>query len=98
MLREVAISGLLFSGSLRRTYPSLIYRLNPKPKRFRQVLYSHFSVWARGVKEMSENVGIMAWVCLLSQNQDLTKWFIMQCIKEASTLRISPKKTNLLPE
>jgi hypothetical protein len=39
-----------------------------------------------------ENVKIMAWVSLLSQHKALTKWFIMQCIKEGSTLRVSAKK------
>jgi hypothetical protein len=39
-----------------------------------------------------ENVKIMAWVCLLSQNKNMRKWFIMQCIKEGSTLRVSTKK------
>ena len=39
-----------------------------------------------------DNVKIMAWVSLLSQNPNLQKWFIMQCIKEGSTLRVSAKK------
>jgi len=34
----------------------------------------------------------MAWVSLLSQNKNLQKWFIMQCIKEGSTLRVSAKE------
>jgi hypothetical protein len=38
-----------------------------------------------------KNVKIMAWVSLLSQNKDLQKWFLMQCIKEGSTLRVSKK-------
>jgi hypothetical protein len=39
----------------------------------------------------SRNVKVMAWVCLMSQHKLLTKWFIMQCIKQASTLRVSAK-------
>ena len=39
----------------------------------------------------SENMRIVAWVSLLSCNRGLTKWFLMQCIKGASTLRVSPK-------
>lgn len=39
-----------------------------------------------------KNMHIVAWVCLLSQNRNLQKWFIMQCIKEGSTLRVSAKK------
>lgn len=39
----------------------------------------------------SENVKIMAWISLLSNNPMLQKWHLMQCIKEGSTLRISSK-------
>jgi hypothetical protein len=38
-----------------------------------------------------ENLKITAWVSLLSNNSSLQKWFIMQCIKEGSTLRVSNK-------
>lgn len=38
-----------------------------------------------------ENVKIMAWASLLINNGMLQKWFVMQCIKEGSTLRMSPK-------
>jgi len=38
------------------------------------------------------NVKIMAWVSLLSHHEKLNKWFTMQCIKEGSTLRVSPKR------
>jgi len=34
---------------------------------------------------------IVAWVSLLSRNKGLTKWFLMQCIKGASTLRFHLK-------
>jgi len=40
---------------------------------------------------------IVAWVSLSSQNRSLTKWFVMQCIKQGSTLRISPKKDKPCP-
>jgi len=39
----------------------------------------------------------MAWVSLLSRNKNSTKWFIMQCIKQGSTLRVSPKKDKPCP-
>lgn len=39
----------------------------------------------------SGNMRIVAWVSLHSRNPMLEKWFIMQCIKEESTLRVSPK-------
>ena len=38
-----------------------------------------------------ENMHIVAWICLQAHIEPLNKWFIMQCIKEASTLRLSPK-------
>ena len=45
----------------------------------------------------SENMRIVAWVSLLSRNKGLTKWFLMQCIKGASTLRVSPKRDKPCP-
>ena len=39
----------------------------------------------------TDNVRIMAWVALHSKHQKLTGWFILQCIKQGSTLRVSPK-------
>jgi hypothetical protein len=44
-----------------------------------------------------DNVKIMAWVCLLSKHKKLTGWFILQCIKEGSTLRVSEKKEKPQP-
>lgn len=44
-----------------------------------------------------KNVHIVAWVCLESQNQGLLKWFVMQCIKESSTLRVSRKNDKPSP-
>jgi len=38
-----------------------------------------------------ENVRIMAWVCLISKHEALTKWFLLQCVKKESTLRASQK-------
>jgi len=45
----------------------------------------------------SENMRIVAWVALLSGLEKLKKWFLMQCIKQSSTLRISPKKDKPSP-
>jgi hypothetical protein len=39
----------------------------------------------------NENVRIIAWVCLMSKHEALTKWFLLQCIKKESTLRVSQK-------
>ena len=40
----------------------------------------------------AENMRVVAWVALLSHNNGLAKWFIMQCIKGCSTLRVSSKR------
>jgi hypothetical protein len=45
----------------------------------------------------SENLRVVAWVSLHSQNRGLIKWLIMQCIKQSSTLRVSRKKTKRSP-
>ena len=45
----------------------------------------------------SRNVGIVAWVCLISKHRRLTEWLVMQCIKHASTLRVSAKKRKPSP-
>ncbi|MFX0201576.1 MAG: hypothetical protein ACFFCW_36130 [Candidatus Hodarchaeota archaeon] len=39
-----------------------------------------------------ENVKIIAWACLITKHKKLTGWFIFQCVKKGSTLRISCKK------
>lgn len=39
-----------------------------------------------------ENMRIVAWVALQCNNPMVEKWFLMQCIKEGSTLRVSPKR------
>lgn len=45
----------------------------------------------------SENMRVMAWVALLSRNEGLRRFQMMQCIKESSTLRVSPKKEKPSP-
>lgn len=45
----------------------------------------------------SENMKVVAWVSLQSRILKLEKWFLMQCIKEESTLRVSPKRQKLSP-
>jgi len=54
------------------------------------VVFNRESSW-------KQNMHIVAWVSLLSQNQGLHKWFLMQCIKESSTLRMSSKKDKTSP-
>ena len=45
-----------------------------------------------------QNMHITAWIALESHTQELVMWFIMQCIKESSTLRISPKGRKSSPK
>ena len=47
-------------------------------------------VFSRSVS-WSENMKIVAWVALQSQKRNLQRWLLMQCIKQSSTLRVSPK-------
>lgn len=45
----------------------------------------------------AKNMSIVAWVSLMSHNDELLKWFRMQCIKGDSTLRVSPKEDKKSP-
>ena len=45
----------------------------------------------------TDNVSIMAWVALLSHNEGLKCYLIMQCIKKCSTLRVSCKRGKAPP-
>jgi abortive infection bacteriophage resistance protein len=58
---------------------------------------SYHVVFDKKVSAWKDNVKIMAWVCLLSKHKKLTGWFILQCIKEGSTLRVSEKKEKPQP-
>jgi hypothetical protein len=51
---------------------------------------SYHVVFDRAVS-WRKNVGIVAWVCLMTKHRRLTEWLVMQCIKQSSTLRVSPK-------
>ena len=41
--------------------------------------------------DWAENMSIVAWVSLQSNNQNMLRYLRMQCIKKASTLRVGPK-------
>jgi hypothetical protein len=58
---------------------------------------NHYHVLFNRSVTWKKNAHIMAWACLESKNKGLIRWFIMQCIKESSTLRISPKKEKSSP-
>lgn len=58
---------------------------------------NHYHVVFNRKVTWSENMRIVAWIALLSNNPMLQKWFIMQCIKEGSTLRVSPKTNKPCP-
>ena len=59
-------------------------------RRHYHVLFDRPVIWKK-------NTHIMAWVCLESKNEGLIRWFLMQCIKESSTLRVSSKKEKPSP-
>jgi len=52
---------------------------------------NHYHVLFNRKVSWSENMRIVAWVSLLSNNPMLQKYHLMQCIKEGSTLRVGPK-------
>ena len=58
---------------------------------------NHYHVVFNRKVSWTENMKIVAWVSLLSHNRMLRKWFEMQCIKEGSTLRVSPKRKKPSP-
>ena len=41
--------------------------------------------------DWAENMSIVAWVSLQSNNHNMLRYLRMQCIKKASTLRVGPK-------
>ena len=53
-------------------------------------------VFNRRVSE-SEIKSILAWLCLQLKDENLTKWFLMQCIKQTFTLRIGFKGKKIRP-
>jgi len=58
---------------------------------------NHYHVLFDRSVTWKKNIHIMAWVWIESKNEGLGKWFAMQCIKESSTLRLSPKKEKSSP-
>jgi hypothetical protein len=58
---------------------------------------SHYHVVFNRKVSWSENMRIVAWVSLQSHNRGLIKWFLMQCIKQSSTLRVSNKREKSSP-
>ncbi|HKZ93545.1 MAG TPA: hypothetical protein VJ249_03050 [Candidatus Bathyarchaeia archaeon] len=53
-------------------------------------------VFNREVSE-SENRSILAWLCLQLKDENLTKWFVMQCIHQTNTLRHGFKGKKIRP-
>jgi hypothetical protein len=45
----------------------------------------------------SENMKIVAWTSLVSRNESMKRWLLMQCIKGFSTLRVSAKTGKSAP-
>ena len=52
--------------------------------------YKHYHVVFDRYVSREENLRVVAWVALLSQNSGLIKWLLMQLIKMGSTLRVAP--------
>jgi len=58
---------------------------------------NHYHVVFDKSVSWERNLHIVAWVALESKNEKLKSYLCMQCIKESSTLRVSPKKDKLAP-
>jgi hypothetical protein len=52
---------------------------------------NHYHVVFNRKVDWAENMSIVAWVSLQSNNQNMLRYLRMQCIKKASTLRVGPK-------
>ena len=52
---------------------------------------NHYHVVFNRRVNWAENMSIVAWVSLQSNNQNMLRYLRMQCIKKASTLRVGPK-------
>ncbi|MEM2465641.1 MAG: hypothetical protein QXL85_08585 [Candidatus Bathyarchaeia archaeon] len=61
--------------------------LESSPNNYHVVFDRPFRYW-------SETARVMAWIAIMSNNPNVKDWVLMQEIKEASTLRVSPKPTN----
>lgn len=64
---------------------------------FRHRTHGYHIIFNRKVSEM-ENHSIIAWLCLYLKDENLTKWFLMQCIKQTITLRIGFKGNKRPPK
>jgi len=53
-------------------------------ERHYHVVFDRIVCWA-------ENMRVVAWACLPSKNEGLLRWFLLQCIKGSSTLRVTHK-------
>ena len=52
---------------------------------------NHYHVVFNRRVDWAENMSVVAWVSLQSNNQNMLRYLRMQCIKKASTLRVGPK-------
>jgi len=80
------LEGFAIFESSEKSYPveldgNVVFKLSKK---------SYLVVFNRKVS-WRENVHIMAWVAIESKILKLKDYALMQCIKEGSTLRVSPK-------
>jgi len=63
---------------------------------FRYRTHGYHIVFNREVSE-KENHSIIAWLCMYLKDENLTKWFLMQCIKQTITLRTGFKRKKKPP-
>jgi len=58
---------------------------------------NHYHVIFNDMVDWAENMSIVAWVSLQSNNQNMLRYLRMQCIKKSSTIRIGPKGEKRAP-
>ena len=58
---------------------------------------NHYHIVFNRKVDWAENMSIVAWVSLQSNNQNMLRYLRMQCIKKASTLRVGPKNDKPSP-
>ena len=68
-----------------KKYPFLEgYIILKSSKKHYHVVFDCSVIWA-------DNISIVGWVAICSNNYEMQKWLSMQCVKKSSTLRVSAK-------
>jgi len=93
--KRYSLDGFIIFRSSTSTHR--IERIDYSKTVFRYRTQGYHIIFNRKVSEM-ENHSIIAWLCLYLKDENLTKWFLMQCIKQTITLRIGFKGNKKPPE